>query len=162
MTRDVPGKTLPREAATRVLSFVGAGLPLVTPITGVERVVEERALVRLPFACRGLVGLLPYAEAMVPLYDLEAFASQRRAVPRDCDNALAGVMPTPLGRIAVRFDRLSGLFPSGDPMPGGERIVSELPLPLQPCIGGATQIEGLVAFFFAPDLFVEQILHSDG
>jgi hypothetical protein len=157
-----PGKSLTRDAAARVLSFVGAGLPLVTPITGVERVVEERDLVLLPFAFRGLVGLLPYEERMVPLYDLEAYTSQRRALPRGGDNILAGVMPTPTGRIAVRFDRLSGLFPSGDPLPGGERIVAELPPLLQPCIGGAAQIEGLVVFFFAPDLFAELVLHSDG
>jgi len=147
-----------REAATRVLSFVGAGIPLVTPITGVERVIEERDLVRLPFASSGLVGLLPYEELMVPLYDLDAFAMQRRAVPRSGDNLLAGVMPTPTGRIAVRFDRLSGLFPPGDPLPGGDQIVAELPVRLQPCIGGAAQIAGLVAFFFAPDLFAEQVL----
>ena len=160
LRRDDPRKSLTRDATTRVLSFVGAGIPLVTPITGVERVIEERDLVRLPFASHGLVGLLPHEELMVPLYDLDAFATSRRAEPRNGDNMLAGVMPTPTGRIAVRFDRLSGLFPSGDPLPGGEQIVAELPAPLQPCIGGAAQIEGLVVFFFAPDLFAEQVLRS--
>lgn len=155
-----PRKSLQRDAATRVLSFVGAGIPLVTPITGVERVIEERDLVRLPFASCGLVGLLPHEELMVPLYDLEAFATERRALSRSGDNLLAGVMPTPTGRIAVRFDRLSGLFPSGDPLPGGDQIVAELPARLQPCIGGATQIAGLVAFFFAPDLFAELVLRT--
>jgi hypothetical protein len=153
-------KPAPRES-TRVLSFVGAGIPLVTPITGVERVIEERDLVRMPFASCGLVGLLPHDEAMVPLYDLDAFSSDRRAEPRSGDNQLAGVMPTPTGRIAIRFDRLAGLFGAGDPLPGGEQIVAELPGPLQPCIGGAAQIEGLVVFFFAPDLFADIVLHAE-
>jgi hypothetical protein len=144
-------------ASTRILSFVAGGFPLFTPINAVERVAEELHVLLVPFAAPGLVGLLRSGEEMVPLYDLEAFATQHRAALRQQDFALAAVMPTPVGRVAVRLDRLAGLFPAGDPLPGGEGAKAALPERLQPCIGGATHLEGLVAFFFAPDLFAELV-----
>lgn len=145
------------EPGTRILSFAAGGFPLFTPITAVERVVEELEVIRLPFAAHGLVGLLPHEDQTTPLYDLEAFAAGHRAALRDQDFALAAVMPTPVGRVAIRLDRLAGLFPAGDPLPGGEGAAAALPERLRPCIGGATHLEGLVAFYFASDLFAELV-----
>lgn len=145
------------EPSTRILSFVAAGFPLFTPITAVERVAEELEVVLVPYAACGLVGLLPHDDLFVPLYDLEAFASERRATLRHHDFALAAVMLTPVGRVAIRLDRLAGLFPAGDPLPGGEGAAAALPERLRPCIGGATHLEGLVAFYFAADLFAELV-----
>jgi len=146
------------EPGTRILSFAAGGFPLFTPITGIERVVEELEILLVPFAAPGLVGLIPIERDAVPLYDLEAFATRGRASLRQEDFALAAVMPTPEGRVAIRLDRLAGLFPAGDPLPGGEGAKKALPERLQPCIGDATHLEGLVAFYFAPDLFAEMIM----
>ncbi len=147
-------------ASDRVLSFVAAGLPLVTPISSVDRVVEEATVMRLPFAGPGLVGLLVDDEEPVALYDLDAFASDRAGGLRDGDFVLAAIMLCPQGKLALQLDRLVGLPAMGQPLPGSESAVAALPEPLQPCIGGATLLEGLLAFFFAPDLFAELLLQA--
>jgi hypothetical protein len=131
---------------TRILAFVAGGWPLFAPIDQVDHVVEELRVIALPFAGPGLVGLLDDDDGVVPLYDLDALGSGLPAHPRQQDFALAAILLSPSGRLAVRLDRLVGLPSSFMTLPGSESAVAELPERVRPCITGVALVEGLLAF----------------
>ena len=143
------------------LSFVAAGVPLVTSVENVERVVEEELVTLLPFASHGCAGLLDVEGVPVPLFDLEAFSQEQKALRRQGSFILAAVMQTYRGRMALRLDRLIGLSDPGEALHGVEGAVAELPPRLQGCIGGASLTDGLMAFYFTPDLFADLLLDRE-
>jgi hypothetical protein len=142
---------------TRILAFAAGGWPLFTPFDQVDHVVEELHVIPLPFAGAGLVGLLEDDDGPVPLYDLDAFGSGHGAALRQQEFALAVILLSPAGRLAVRLDRLVGLPASFIPLPGVESAVAELPARLRPCILGVAVVEGLLAFSFSSGHFASLV-----
>lgn len=139
-----------------MLGFEAAGVRLIAPVASIERVVEVRAPLRVPFAGPGLVGLHLWQEQVVPVYDLGAFVRGQPAPQVDGD-ILAALMGAPAGRLALQLRSLPNLVPSSHRSSREAEVLAALPARLRNCVTGALETALGDAFFFAVDLFADSL-----
>lgn len=136
-----------------VLDCSAAGVTLNIPVSRVERIVEEQAVITLPFAASGLVGLLPVDDSLVPLYDLDSMSRNTRPEPQRDGFALVAVLMDFAERMAIRVDRVQGLPPRAQALAEAESSVQALPNILRDCVDTAVQRQDQMAFVFSPPRF---------
>ncbi len=140
-------------AASRVLVFAAAGLPLGVPLEDLLRVVEVEEILPLPLAHPALCGVVPTLEGVSPVYDLARVAGTPPAAPGTPFKV--ALFPHPRGSLGLRLDQLGGMADGVEAVGGAlqKGLVSALPAALRTLVTGAATHQGRLFYFLSRDAF---------
>jgi chemotaxis signal transduction protein len=93
-----------------VLVFLAAGERLAVAVGDVLRLVVEGPITPIPFGHRALAGVMRVddSDAVLPVFDLRGLREAEPAPPPHVDGATIAIIPTSIGPIGFRLDRLLG------------------------------------------------------
>lgn len=93
-----------------VLVFCAAGQRLAVAVGDVLRLVVEAPITPIPFGHRALAGVMRVDDSddVLPVFDLRGLHEVEPAPPAHVDGATVLIIPTSIGPIGVRLDRLLG------------------------------------------------------
>jgi chemotaxis signal transduction protein len=145
-----------------VLVFMAAGCRLAVSVGDVLRLIVEIPVSPVPFGHRALVGVMPAGDDsgdVVPVFDLRGLAVDAPPPPRHVPGATIAVIPTAIGPIGLRLDRLLGTSARYD------AVFDEIPPHIARVIDGAgradvgARVDGAdhTVFFFSTEAFVAAV-----
>jgi chemotaxis signal transduction protein len=93
-----------------VLIFLAAGERLAVAVGDVLRLVVEGPITPIPFGHRALAGVMRVddSDVVLPVFDLRGLTDGEQTPPAHVDGATVAIIPTAIGPIGVRLDRLLG------------------------------------------------------
>lgn len=145
-----------------VLVFMAAGCRLAVSVGDVLRLIVETPVSPVPFGHRALAGVMPAGDDsgdVVPVFDLRGLVADAPPPPRHVPGATVAVIPTAIGPIGLRLDRLLGTAARYD------AAFDDIPLHLATVIDGAGRAGGGASVdvadhtfcFFSTDAFVAAV-----
>lgn len=94
-----------------VLVFLAAGSRLAVAVGDVWRLMVEGPIAPIPFGHRALAGVMRQGDGnddLVPVFDLRGLDNEAPPPPRHVPGATVAIIPTAIGPIGLRLDRLLG------------------------------------------------------
>ena len=145
-----------------VLVFRAAGCRLGVAVGDVLQLVVEGPIMPVPFGHRALAGVMVVGDDddVVPIFDLRGLDEGAEAPPRHVAGATIAVIPTAIGPIGLRLDRLLGSaarYASSDAVtpPHMLRVVDRAGV--ADVKGASLEVGDEPFFFFSTDAFVAAV-----
>jgi hypothetical protein len=151
-----------------VLVFLAAGSRLAVAVGDVLRLMVEGPIAPIPFGHRALAGVMRAGDdddAVVPVFDLRGLDDDAPAPPRHVPGATVAIIPTAIGPIGLRLDRLLGsalrYVAVDEAIPGHiARVIDRAGR--ADALGASLDIGEAPFFFFSTEAFVAAVGLTDG
>jgi len=151
-----------------VLVFLAAGSRLAVAVGDVLRLMVEGPIAPIPFGHRALAGIMRQGDDdddVVPVFDLRGLDEGAPAPPRHVPGATVAIIPTAIGPIGLRLDRLLGsalrYVAVDEAIPGHiARVVDRAGR--ADTVGASLDIGEAPFFFFSTEAFVAAVGLADG
>jgi hypothetical protein len=152
-----------------VLVFLAAGSRLAVAVGDVLRLMLEGPIAPIPFGHRALAGVMRAGDdddAVVPIFDLRGLDDDAPAPPRHMPGATVAIIPTAIGPIGLRLDRLLGSALRYAAVDGAiipdhiARVVDRAGR--ADTVGASLDVGEAPFFFFSTEAFVAAVGLGDG
>jgi hypothetical protein len=145
-----------------VLVFLAAGHRLAVAVGDVLRLVVEGPVTPIPFGHRALAGVMRVDDGddVLPIFDLRGLNDLEPAPAAHVDGATIAIIPTAIGPIGVRLDRLLGTavryVAVDEPTPTGIAGIVDAAGRAE-LIGASLEIGEAPFFFFSTGAFIDAV-----
>ncbi len=138
-----------------VLVFLAAGQRMAVSTGDVMRLVMETATSPIPFSHPALAGVMDHDTGVTPVFDLRGLSGD--AVPAHVEGAMVAVIPTSIGPIGLRLDKLLGTAARYTAVSDSEVPAHSVITSVTDGAGRADELSDAVFFFFSTDAFIHAI-----